>query len=294
MGQLRTGLRAYALEGHGPAATLRLVDGLLQTIRDRGMATVAYAVVEPDSGAMTIASAGHPPPLVLAPDGSARFVEVKPSPPLGTVPFGGYAETHATLEAGETVVLYTDGLVETRGAPLDETLEALRQAAEEAADAESADRMCERLLRARLPSRTAEDDVAVVALRRCVVADALRLRLPAEPAVLRSVRRSLGRWLREHDAGEDDVRAVTLACGEACANAIEHAYPPGPATFELEAGVEDSVVTLVVRDHGRWRAPRGEHRGRGLAMIEALMDGVEVTRGERGSEVTMRRRLTRA
>src|SRR5919198_726282 len=61
MGQLRTALRAYALEGHSPGETLRRVDALLHATRARGMATAAYAVVDPESGQLTIAAAGHPP-----------------------------------------------------------------------------------------------------------------------------------------------------------------------------------------------------------------------------------------
>jgi len=84
---------------------------------------------------------------------------------------------------------------------------------------------------------------------------------------------------------------ITLACGEACANAIEHAYSPAPAFFELEASAEDGHITLAVRDIGRWRAPRGENRGRGLKIMESVMDVVEVNATSPGTEVLMRRRL---
>src|SRR4029453_9187271 len=60
MGQLRTGLRAYALEGRAPGETLKLLDRLLQTLSGRGMATAGYAIVDPATGALRYASAGHP------------------------------------------------------------------------------------------------------------------------------------------------------------------------------------------------------------------------------------------
>jgi len=74
-------------------------------------------------------------------------------------------------------------------------------------------------------------------------------------------------------------------------NAIEHAYGPGDAEFELEASAVGPMVTLTVRDRGSWRERRGTERGRGLSIIEGMMDDVEVTPGPRGTSVRMRRRL---
>jgi serine phosphatase RsbU (regulator of sigma subunit)/anti-sigma regulatory factor (Ser/Thr protein kinase) len=289
MGQLRTGMRAYALEGHGPAAVLGLLDELLQTIRGRGMATAAYGVIDAETGALTVASAGHPPPLLVSADGEARLLDIRPSPPLGALPFASFHETTTTLAPGDAVVLYTDGLIELRDVPLAETLETLRAAA--AGVPRNAEALCEQLLDALVPTRAADDDVALVALRRELVDGALRLRLAADPDELRRMRRSVTRWLRGNGAGDEDVRDVLLACGEACANAVEHAYPPGPASFELEATIEDATATVAVRDHGGWRAPRGQNRGRGLTMMEATMDEVEVLRSDTGTRVVMRRRL---
>ena len=82
---------------------------------------------------------------------------------------------------------------------------------------------------------------------------------------------------------------ITLAVNEACTNAIEHAYSPGPAEFEVEASADDGHLTIFVRDAGRWRAPRGRHRGRGLAIIDAVMEEVEINSGAAGSEIVMRR-----
>jgi anti-sigma regulatory factor (Ser/Thr protein kinase) len=92
-------------------------------------------------------------------------------------------------------------------------------------------------------------------------------------------------------AEPDESGAIVLACGEACANAIEHAYSPASASFELEATNSDGLVELAVRDAGRWRAPRGGNRGRGLTIMEATMDQLEVRQTASGTEVVMRRRL---
>jgi anti-sigma regulatory factor (Ser/Thr protein kinase) len=290
MGQLRTALRAYALEDHSPAEALRLLDVLLQTIRGRGMATVAYGVLDPATGALTVACAGHPPGLVVSAAGDARLLDTRPAPPLGALPFAQFRETTATLEEGDALAFYTDGLIETRDAPLTDRLEMLRAAAANAT-ATTADRLCDQLLDALVPERSSEDDVAVVVVRRLPIPQVLRLRLPAEPDVLGRVRLTLGRWLRARGAGAEDVQCVMIAVGEACANAIEHAYPPGPASFDFEAALDDATITVHVRDHGGWREPRGKHRGRGLALMEAAMDEVDIRRGENGSEVAMSRRL---
>jgi anti-sigma regulatory factor (Ser/Thr protein kinase) len=105
------------------------------------------------------------------------------------------------------------------------------------------------------------------------------------------VRRVMRRWLRERGADADDVNEMTLAVGEACANAIEHAYSPAPAWFELDATESEGEVTVAVRDTGRGREARGENRGRGLRIIDAAMSDVELTSTSTGTKIVMRRRL---
>jgi anti-sigma regulatory factor (Ser/Thr protein kinase) len=252
------------------------------------MATAAYAVLTPETGAVRIASAGHPPPVVISQAGEARLLDVTTSPPLGTLPFPTYNEVTYVLAPGETIVLYTDGLVERRGESLTEGLERLRATASLKG---SANRVAEHILESLVPRLGAADDVAVVVLRNRPIEQGLRLRLPAEPDVLAQLRQALRRWLRSHGAHAEDVAAITLAVGEAAANAIEHAYAPGRAIFEIEAMHASGTVTLSVRDTGRWRRPRGTQRGRGLMMIEKSVDELDVRVTASGTEVLMRRRL---
>ena len=86
---------------------------------------------------------------------------------------------------------------------------------------------------------------------------------------------------------------ITLSVSEACTNAIEHAYSPAPAEFSLTATADDGLLTFVVRDAGRWRPPRGQDRGRGLTIIRAAMDDVEVNSSDTGTEIVMHRRIAR-
>ena len=102
----------------------------------------------------------------------------------------------------------------------------------------------------------------------------------------------LRRWLRHQGADDAQTMEITLAVSEACTNAIEHAYSPAPAEFTLHAAAVDGEVTFVVTDAGRWRAPRGQDRGRGLTIIRAAMDDVEVNSSETGTEIVMHRKLT--
>jgi anti-sigma regulatory factor (Ser/Thr protein kinase) len=288
MGQLRAGLRAYALDGHSPGETLKRLDRMLQTISGRGMATAGYAILDPATGTLLYASAGHPPPVIVRGGREAHLLEVTAAPPLGSLPFSTFRDVQDQLGSDDTIVLYTDGLIERRHEPLTAGLERLRAVASASA---SAEQLCQRVVEQLVPPGGADDDIAVVALRVVPVEAALRVRFAADPQVLSQMRRMLGRWLQEHGAQPDEIAAITLASGEACANAIEHAYAPGVAYFELEALHADGLVTITVRDTGRWRAPRGTNRGRGLKMIAAAVDELDLHTTDAGTEVVMRRGL---
>jgi anti-sigma regulatory factor (Ser/Thr protein kinase) len=289
MGQLRTALRGYALEGHSPGRTLDLVDRFAQTMDQMAMATAVYCVFDSESGMLRLASAGHLPPIVFSASG-ARVLEVDPTPPLGAFPYGTCGEREYSLAAGETIVLYTDGLVERRGVPLSDGIHELMRVAREATTAEE---VCLLAVDQLVPIEGLRDDVAIVALQNLGVPVELRLSFAAEPRVLSRVRRVVRRWLQDRCAGSEQLADITIAVNEACANSIEHAYSPGPAAFELEASASDDEIVITVRDSGSWRAPRGKDRGRGLAIIEAAMDAVEVKPTEAGTEISMRRRLAR-
>jgi anti-sigma regulatory factor (Ser/Thr protein kinase)/putative methionine-R-sulfoxide reductase with GAF domain len=287
MGRLRTALHAYAIESHGPGRTLELVDRFVHSLNEPAMATAAYAVFDTYSGTVQYATAGHLPPILIS-AGEARVLEVTPAPPLGAFPYGRCPEHALELGHGETLVLYTDGLVERRGIALTTGIAALTDAVRGAVSPED---VCARSLAAMVPVDGLSDDAALVVLQNTSVPDELDLQLPADPKTLAQARRVLRRWLADRGGTEEDVAEVTIAVSEACANAIEHAYSPGPAQFGLAARDEDGEIVVTVRDRGRWRAPRGQNRGRGLSIIVAAMDDVQIERTEEGTEVVMRRRL---
>jgi anti-sigma regulatory factor (Ser/Thr protein kinase)/putative methionine-R-sulfoxide reductase with GAF domain len=289
MGQLRTALHSYAIEAHSPARTLQLVDRFMRTMPEPAMATAAYAVLEAESGLVQLASAGHLPPVIVGP-GTGRVIEVAPAPPLGAFPYATWTEQELVLAPGETILFYTDGLVERPGTPLTESINLLLEITAGALTAEEA---CQLAVEQLIPTGRLRDDVALVAMHYGALPEDLSIRLPAEPDVLADVRQLLRRWLHRHRVLEQDAREILLAVNEACANAIEHAYSPSPAEFELEASDRDGWLEFRVRDEGNWRAARGEGRGRGLKLIETAMDEVEVDRADTGTTVVMRRRVKR-
>ncbi len=292
MGQLRNALRAYALDGRSPAAVLERLHGVLRSLERREMATLVYMVLDPQALTYTVASAGHPPPLVLAEDGAVDLIEEGRGPPLGAVADAIYAETSGDLAPGCTLLLYTDGLVERREMWLDEGLGRLTIEAAACAGADP-DKMLDRLVRALVPEGGADDDVAALAIRLTpLTRERLALRLPADPAVLAGMRRTLRQWLEAVGGTEMEVYDVLVAVSEAAANAVEHAYGPGDARFDVEArSTAGGEVCVVVRDQGRWRPPRGHNRGRGTLLMQELMDHFEVTTSDSGTEVRMRRQL---
>ena len=288
MGQLRAGLRAYALEGQPPADALGRLNRLLRQLDPGGSATVAYLVYDPASATAEVASAGHLPLLRVNREG-AEYHELPPSVPLGTVRDRQYESVELELEDGDTLLLYTDGLVETRDAPLDEGLARLQQAAD-GADPDP-ERLCSSILSQLLSDGRRLDDVALIAFAMEPLGDPEQLRFPAEPESVPRLRRVLTRWLREHGASGDEIDRVVLAVSEAGANAVEHAYSPEERSFDVHLATNGSEAVVEVRDRGSWRPPRGENRGRGLVLMEGLLDRVEVDAGADGTTVTLACRL---
>jgi anti-sigma regulatory factor (Ser/Thr protein kinase) len=153
--------------------------------------------------------------------------------------------------------------------------------------------LCEAIARGDVRGRPADDDVAVLAARVQELGDRHTTRWPADAETLAAMRPLLRRWLARWGAGDDEIYDIIVAVQEASANAVEHAYAPGSAVFEVEATHDRGLITFVIRDRGQWRAPRGTHRGRGLAMMRALMETVDVTHDDAGTVVILRRTLER-
>jgi anti-sigma regulatory factor (Ser/Thr protein kinase) len=116
------------------------------------------------------------------------------------------------------------------------------------------------------------------------------LRLGRLRPLVRFARNDLRRWLEGAELPPEVVTDVTLACSEACANAVEHANEAKRQLVEIEARRDDAHLELRVRDYGSWTEHRrSDLRGRGIGIIDRLMDTVSIQRHADGTEIVMRR-----
>ncbi len=167
MGQVRTAVRMSALEKAGPAEALVRADRFL-ALSGGQFATAIQADYEPATHRLTVASAGHPPPLLVTGDSRATFLDIDPMPALGygflAQAAGEAGQTTYRLEPGSTVILYTDGLVERRDRNIELGLERLRGAAAAGQDLDP-DALCRHLLDEVVGDSPQDDDIVVLVLR---------------------------------------------------------------------------------------------------------------------------------
>jgi PAS domain S-box-containing protein len=294
MGQLRSAARALLLENNSPAHVLTALDRFSTLIPGARCCTVFCAVVDSNGRTADYSSAGHLPALVVHPDGTVRWLDEAQSLPLSVTPDTSRPEASTDLPAGATLLLYTDGLVERRRELIDT---GIGRAA--AVLAESAGRAPEDVaddLAARLLGDNHDDDVAFLVYRQPATPAPLTRSFPAEPLSLAENRRALRVWLGSAGADPDTINDLLVAMNEAVTNAIEHAYRPGETgTVHLDADLDTSgVLRIAVRDNGRWlhTGSSPAHRGRGLKLMRALADAVDVVTGTEGTTVRLTRTVT--
>jgi anti-sigma regulatory factor (Ser/Thr protein kinase) len=123
--------------------------------------------------------------------------------------------------------------------------------------------------------------------------DGLSLRLAARPAQASLLRAHLRLWLAEHYPVDEGALDILLAANEAFGNAVTHARQPRSIAVHVDASISDGVVEIVVRDHGRWREHQRQSDGTriGIALMQALMDSVELQASADGTTVRLRRVL---
>jgi anti-sigma regulatory factor (Ser/Thr protein kinase) len=281
MAGLRHAVRAYANEGFSPAQVARRVDRHFQG----EFATFLYLVFDPSAGELRFANAGHLPPLMLAPDGEARFLSESPSLPLGLEQDVLFEERVVEFPPGAIVLAYTDGLIERREHGIGLQLERLRAAV--AGPALGPGAACDRALAAFPPDGS--DDVALLAFQ-AAPARSRRFDVPTDATALTGARERLREWLADIGVDSGTAYDLVLAADEALTNAIVHSGSERDA--EVELACLDGTVRITVRDFGCWdgNLANPDH-GRGLMLIDALADQVEVSRDAGGTTVTLSRRV---
>ncbi|WP_327375341.1 SpoIIE family protein phosphatase [Streptomyces sp. NBC_01216] len=315
MGQLRIALRAYAAEGHRPDAVLSRASRFLYGITDgeteypRGgtaprpgevdgthsgdagtrFATCLYMEIDPVSGTLDIARAGHPDPAFRMADGTVLLRPTAGGLPLGIDPDTDYPTTRLTLEPGETLMMCTDGLLETGGHDLDTGWERVR-ALLEGHDGNSLEELADRLVEAvhgpgshhttgPLADRR-EDDIALLLLSRrgAAVSRAPRRTMMTVPQAEQQRIASARQHLRQllHDwTDEEQVDSAVLMVSEMVTNVLIHT--DGDALLVAEVTCADKTRRLRVEvSDGSDELPHKRHpgemasSGRGLVLMEML------------------------
>ncbi|REH46063.1 anti-anti-sigma factor [Kutzneria buriramensis] len=288
MGQLRSALASLLLAGHSPGRALDLLDRFAAQVAGAEVTTVACLRLEPATGRLVYSRAGHPPMLLAGLDG-AGFLDEGLGPAL-TLPSGSRPEVTTNLPVGATLLLYTDGLVERRDALLDEGLNRLAAVAAPCR-ALPLPALVDRVLNELGHHDGAGDDIALVAVR--ILPAPLHTDLPAQPHQLAALRRQVAEWTAGIGLGGDELDDLQLALGEATGNAVEHAYRtsdrPGRVQVTLSAD-RDGGLRITVADQGVWQPPPLDpgFRGRGVQIIKALADEVDIDVGSAGTVVRFR------
>ncbi|MEU4622279.1 SpoIIE family protein phosphatase [Actinoplanes sp. NPDC023801] len=293
MGQVRAALRAMALTDPSPPSVLAGLDRLVGSLgaesrNEEIFVTVVYGVLDPSDGSITLASAGHPPPVLrragrAGEPATAELVKVPPGAPLG---LGGRWQTGSVrLEPGDSILLFSDGVVERRDRPLSEGLDALVAAAAASPSGDPRN-LCS--LSTAAVQGTTDDDVAVLAVEHALAASrSATMQVAAEPTGPSRVRQWMTARLREWNVPESVVGAAILCTSELTTNALLHAGTPAQVHIDLNA--ERLLVSVadtgtrgsVIRAHADTLASRG----RGLGLIEELSDSWGTDPTVRGSTV---------
>lgn len=289
--RLRGGLGLAALDVNDPTDTLSALDRYVATVPGAHWTTVALAVVDPDHASVSYSCAGHPPPLFVSPSGEVAYLEEGRSWPLGPPAARPRARAgRAPFPPGSLLLLYTDGLIERRGEPLETGFGRLAEVV--AGHWNLPLRRLKQAVFAQLLGDGAQDDVALVAVRSTgacpdLFCDAFR----AQRDEQRPARQRLRAWLDGSGLSSMDRDAIVLAVGEAVSNAIDHGSD-GDRTqvVTVELARRGSGFTASVGDRGHWQ-PGLEAlllgRGRGHLLMGALTDDVDINLDQGGTVVTL-------
>jgi PAS domain S-box-containing protein len=281
MGRLRTAVRTLADIDLAPDELLTHLDDLVVRLSAEAGhegspgevgATCLYAVYDPVSRRCTLARAGHPPPVVVAPDGAPHQVDVPAGPPLG---LGGLPFESAELELREGSVLafFTDGLIESRERDLDASQRMLCEALSESAGQRvSLDETCDRVLHSLLPTGGAPDDVALLLARTrgLPASQVATWHIPADPALVAPIRKQV---VEQLDAWKLQEAAFTaeLVVSELVTNAIR--YGAHPIRLRLIHDAATLICEVSDTNHTAphlRRAKTFDEGGRGLLLVAQL------------------------
>ncbi|GGJ60338.1 SpoIIE family protein phosphatase [Streptomyces brasiliensis] len=299
MGRLRTAIQTLADLELDPAELLTHVEDLVQRVaaeaprgqRDTVGAACLYAVYDPVTRRCTLASAGHPPPVLVRPDGTARFLDVSPGPPLGVggMPFEAMT---VELEPGSVLALYTDGLIERDAVDIEGGVRWLTDNLVKLARPGRALDDIGRTLLADLGGRAPRDDIAILLARTRGLPpeNTASWEFPADPAVVGDARRAATDQLAAWGLDEP-VFATEIIVSELVTNALR--YAGGPVGLRL---IRDTALICEVTDPSNTqprlvRARWTDEGGRGLYLVAQLTSRWGSRYGRHGKTIWTEQRL---
>jgi serine phosphatase RsbU (regulator of sigma subunit)/anti-sigma regulatory factor (Ser/Thr protein kinase)/transcriptional regulator with GAF, ATPase, and Fis domain len=292
MGQVRSACRALLFENPSPGAALAGMDRFAARLPGAQCTTAVCAVLTPETGELVYSSAGHPPPILVHSDGTTQMLDDGHTIALGIRGDWPRPEARVTIPARSTLLLYTDGLVERRRAPLDQGISRVADAALDAR-ALTLDDLANQVMSGVAPTGGYQDDVVLLLYRHPAP---LELNFPADVSQLAPTRTALRDWLAKARLGPDQTLNVLVAAGEAVANAIEHGHRHRPqGVIRLGAVATGDAVQLTITDTGSWKAPQPAshpHRGRGIPLMRSLMHDVDIRPDDDGTTVHLSARIT--
>ncbi|AKK27297.1 SpoIIE family protein phosphatase [Mycobacterium sp. EPa45] len=292
MGQLRSACRALLLERSSPAAALAGLDRFAARLPGAQSTTAFCAVLDPETGELVYSSAGHPPPILVCADGSTTLLEGGHSLALGIRPDRERPQEVVTIPAQGTLLLYTDGLIERRRRSLDDGIEEATNVVRDDS-ALDLDPLADQIMTSLAPPGGYQDDVALLIYRH---PKPLEVTIPADAMHLAPARAALRDWLTAAGIDHDQAQDVLVAAGEAVTNAIEHGYRhTDGGTITLKATSEVDLLRLTITDAGSWKPKQTgyTHRGRGIQIMEALMEDVAILPDATGTVVRLSTRIRR-
>ena len=289
MGEVRSALRAYALLDPSPSSVLERLDALVSRHPvPEQLVTVVYGIIDPSRQHVTLAMAGHPPPLIVHGDEVSVLAEGTGSA-LG-VGAGPWPEVEVELRADTTLLLYSDGLVERRDRELEQGISQLAEHVRRAPARRRQPRDLCALLADELTGPLTDDDVTLLAVAAGSSSAPMTAStvLSADHQAPGQARRFLRATLVDWSVADDSIDTAELCVSELVTNAVIHT---GTAA-ELTARLDDDVLTVAVRDRG------GEGTishsalddpltisGRGLALVDALTTAWSAERSADGTTV---------
>ncbi len=283
MGQVRSAIRAYAVTGQSPTEVLSSLDLLFDALVEDRVVTVVVGTINPKLGAVQLANAGHPSPLIVRADGTTSFASTETSLLIAAGLGGSARPTHdVTLHPGDSLVMYSDGLVERRGELITVGMQRLAATATEVALAGWPMQPAAELA-TRLGEDERSDDVVVLALHylgapaedrespRVGTGSSGMSTLRLEPVVESTP--TARHWVTEQlsDVPDDVTECAALLTSELVTNAVLHAATPFTVTLHL---MEDRIrvdvadgnpVVPAIKDYAADAAT-----GRGLTLFNTL------------------------